>query len=433
MLRQVLINVKGEFLYQKNFGNALSNEDIQKIYQKIQEEIAKGQIEHLSSLDYFRYKASFKFVQQYDLMFLFVTDLSDQKDRVEKQLERMHKEFMDTFGTFIDEGISKEDFKIFEPVVEKTHKNLKPKISLVGFSGVGKTTITRLITAQDIPTEHVPTITGDIGTIKIGKLHFSLWDFAGQEQFSFLWNKFIQGSDGVLLITDSTLENIEKSKYFVDLIRSETPYAHAAIIGNKQDLPEAMPPDDIERHLSMRVYPMVAVDPKNREKMINIIANILDIATEDSEFFKPIAERDAMIKEADAAMSAGDTEKALVLYEKLVQKCLELGDDKLSQEYNLKAQALKKGTESETSGSAPSPIQPAISTAPQTSIPKPPAEKAVELIKEYKVKIASVAQKMADLELQNISGDLSDADFKDKMGRLEQLKAKMEQQMKDLQ
>ena len=29
---------------------------------------------------------------------------------------------------------------------------------------------------------------------------------------------FIQGSDGVLLITDSTIENCEKSKYFTELI-----------------------------------------------------------------------------------------------------------------------------------------------------------------------------------------------------------------------
>jgi small GTP-binding protein len=364
---------------------------------------------------------------------LLISDLSDEFDRIKAQMERMYKEFMDTFGTFIDGEITKDDLVIFTPVVEKVHKNLKPKISLVGFSGVGKTTITRLITAQDIPTEHVPTITGDIGTIKIGKLHFSLWDFAGQEQFSFLWNKFIQGSDGVLLITDSSLENIEKSKYFVDLIRAETPYAHTAIIGNKQDLPEAMPPDDIERHLTLKVYPMVATDKNNRQKMINIIANILDIATEDSEFFKPIAERDAMIKEAEVAINCGDREKALHLYETLVQKCLELGDDKLSQQFNLKAQALKKGGGADSSVLAPLPVQPAIPAAPQPTVPKPPAEKAEELIKEYKVKIASVAQKMADLELQNITGDLSDADFKEKIGRLEQLKVKMEQQMKELQ
>ena len=114
-------------------------------------------------------------------------------------------------------------FAIFDPTVEVIHKNLRPKMSLVGFSGVGKTTITRLIMAEEIPMEHIPTITGDIATIKIGKLHFHLWDFAGQEQFSFLWQNFIKGSDAVLLITDSTLENCEKSKYFVELIKKEAP------------------------------------------------------------------------------------------------------------------------------------------------------------------------------------------------------------------
>ncbi len=85
--------------------------------------------------------------------------------------------------------------------------------------------------AEEIPMEHIPTITGDIATIKIGKLQFHLWDFAGQEQFSFLWQNFIKGSDAVLLITDSTLENCEKSKYFVELIKKELlmPTRHVSV------------------------------------------------------------------------------------------------------------------------------------------------------------------------------------------------------------
>ena len=126
------------------------------------------------------------------------------------------------------------------------HRNLKPKIALVGFAGVGKTTIKQLIKMDEIPLQHVPTITGEIATIKIGKLFFRLFDFAGQEQFKFLWKGFIKESDAVLVVTDSTLKNIEKSKFFLELKTKEVPHARAAIIGNKQDLSNALSVKEIE-------------------------------------------------------------------------------------------------------------------------------------------------------------------------------------------
>ena len=162
---------------------------------------------------------------------MFVSDLSDKFENIKKELDKCRKEFMGMFEAVLDQKLDEQTFAIFDPTVEVIHKNLRPKMSLVGFSGVGKTTITRLIMAEEIPIEHIPTITGDIATIKIGKLHFHLWDFAGQEEFSFLWQNFIKGFDAVLLITDSTLENCEKSKYFVELIKKEVlmPTRHVSV------------------------------------------------------------------------------------------------------------------------------------------------------------------------------------------------------------
>jgi len=133
-------------------------------------------------------------------------------ENLKDQMSLLKTEFLNLFSDVLKGEFDASMFDLFEPTLDKIHRNLKPKISLVGFSGVGKTTITRLIKAEEIPTEHIPTITGDISTIKIGKLQFNLWDFAGQEEFSFLWNKFIHGSDAVLLISDSSIENVEKSR-----------------------------------------------------------------------------------------------------------------------------------------------------------------------------------------------------------------------------
>ena len=232
-------------------------------------------------------------------------------------------------------------FDVLNSIIDGTHRNLRPKISLVGFSGVGKTTITQLIKAEEIPLEHIPTINGDVATIKIGKLTFPLWDFAGQEQFSLLWNRFIKGSDAVLLITNSTLENIEKSKFFLEFIKEEAPYAHSAIIGNKQDLPNALSVENIERITGVKTYSMVAIKPGNREKMMQIIADILDMSAEVSPLLKPIIERDLLMNNAQTALLNGDFEQAGSYFEKIADLCIEIGDDTLGKEFYEKSRTLK--------------------------------------------------------------------------------------------
>ncbi|MFX1382852.1 MAG: ADP-ribosylation factor-like protein [Promethearchaeota archaeon] len=214
-------------------------------------------------------------------------------------------------------------------------------MSLCGFSGVGKTTTTRLIKAEEIPMQHVPTITGDIATIKIGKLQFSLWDFAGQEQFSYLWTNFIKGSDAVLLITDSTIENVEKSKFFLELIKEQAPNAHTAVIGNKQDLPDAMTPETIEKILGLKTYSMIANRAENREKMITIIADVLEMSANVSPLLKPLRERDNLTEEAKIALETGNFQQAVQLFEKIGDLCIDLGDDVLSKEFFNKAEKIK--------------------------------------------------------------------------------------------
>ncbi|MHA1854943.1 MAG: ADP-ribosylation factor-like protein, partial [Promethearchaeota archaeon] len=342
MLRQVFITLDREPIYKREFGKALDKSDFVQVFKQISKEASKiATAENIQYHDYFKYRISYLSVPDKNLIFFFVSDLSDKFSNVKKELMKCRREFLDMFGEILDEKLDEDTFEIFDPTIDLIHKNLRPKISLIGFSGVGKTTITRLITADDIPMEHIPTITGDIGTIKIGKLHFHLWDFAGQEQFSFLWNNFIKGSDAVLLITDSTLENCEKSKYFIELIKKEAPLAHTAVIGNKQDLPDAMPIIDIERHLNMKCYSMIATDPANRDKMITIIGDILEMSGEISPLLKPLIERDRKMIEAEEAIEKGDFKLGMKIFEELADLSLDLGDDRVSQDFHEKAQKIR--------------------------------------------------------------------------------------------
>ena len=291
--------------------------------------------------DYYKYRISYITEKGSELIFLFVTGLTDNFENIKKELIKCKKEFLNLFEDVLEHKIDDKTFEIFDPTVDAIHRNLRPKISLIGFSGVGKTTITRLIKAEEIPMQHIPTITGDIATIKIGKLHFHLWDFAGQEQFSYLWNNFVKGSDAVLLITDSTLENIEKSKFFLELIKEQAAQAHTSVIGNKQDLDDAMKPEQIEKILGLKTYSMIANDSNNRDKMITIIADVLEMSAEVSPLLKPLLERDTYMEGAAKALENAEFGKAATLFDKISDLCIELGDDSLGKEFYEKSQKIK--------------------------------------------------------------------------------------------
>jgi len=292
--------------------------------------------------DFYKYRVSYITVSELNLIFLFVASLTDKIENIQKELIRCKNEFLNLFEEILDHKFDAKTFDVFDPTIDVIHRNLRPKISLIGFSGVGKTTITKLIKADEIPTQHIPTITGDIATIKIGKLHFHLWDFAGQEQFSYLWNNFIKGSDAVLLITNSSLENVEKSKYFLELIKEQAPNAQSAVIGNKQDLKNAMNPVQIEKILGLKTYSMIAKNPNNRDKMIQIIADILEMSAEVSPLLKPLLERDKLTEEAVGALKNADFNKAAFLFDKISDLCIELGDDSLGMEFYEKSQKIKE-------------------------------------------------------------------------------------------
>jgi len=340
MLRQVYILKEGDIIYQRDFGKALTSENFQSILQEIETQVSRGLLDDFGSTNFFKQKIIYTTDSELGLIFIFIIGFNDNVETVKKELKKLKTEFLVSFGDILD-NLDYSLLEIFDPLIVSIHKKIKTKISLVGFSGVGKTTITRLISAEEIPDTHIPTITGKVSTIKIGKLVFHLWDFAGQEQFSYLWSDFIFGSDAVLLISDSSLENVEKSRYFVELIRDQTPNAYSAAIANKQDRDEALSVEKIEEILGIKVYGMIAIEANNRDKMIQIIADILGMSTEVSPLLKPIFERDKLIKLAKTSLENGDIAESVEYLEKIADLCLSLGDDALYKEYCQKAEKFK--------------------------------------------------------------------------------------------
>lgn len=293
MLRQAFVLKGNEIIYKRFYGNALGNSEIEDLSFRIITEAKRTLGRPTSYFDFIKFRVSYDVELDYNLIFIFITGLMDDFFRtIKTQLTNFKNLFLNRFVDKLkDKGLKDLNFVGINVALDEMHRNLKPKIAVVGFAGVGKTTIKKLIKMDKIPLQHVPTITGEIATIKIGKLFFRLFDFAGQEQFKFLWKGFIKESDAVLIVTDSTLKNIEKSKFFLDLKAKEVPHSRAAIIGNKQDLSNALSVAEIEKITGLKTYPMIANRRENRNKMIRIIADILDMSSENSPLLAELFEK----------------------------------------------------------------------------------------------------------------------------------------------
>jgi small GTP-binding protein len=136
------------------------------------------------------------------------------------------------------------------------------KVAFIGAPMVGKTTLIRLLTGESLPKEYQPTIGLDFGKIVLGQHEFSLWDLAGQEQFAFLWEMFLKGTKLIFAVTDSTEQNVLLTKKIVE--KTKKCCQKLICIANKQDLPGALTPEQIEKQLNVETYGMTALDPEYR-------------------------------------------------------------------------------------------------------------------------------------------------------------------------
>ncbi len=181
MLRQVFVLQGNDIIYRRVYGNALNSSEIEDISFKIIREAKRSLGETMGYFDFIKFRVSYDVELENNLIFLFITGLMDDFYRVIKtQLMNFKNLFLNRFSIKLKDNQSQDlDFKGINVALDEMHRNLKPKIAVVGFAGVGKTTIKKLIKMDEIPLQHIPTITGEIATIKIGKLFFHLFDFAG--------------------------------------------------------------------------------------------------------------------------------------------------------------------------------------------------------------------------------------------------------------
>jgi len=204
-----------------------------------------------------------------DALLVFVTDKREDERSIADKLE--------TAAKALRRKLKKDGL---QAVIDSYEKLVGPcvitrlKIALVGEGGTGKTTTLNLLLGETPPLQYVPTIALNLETvenIRFGNYSLVLWDFAGQERFRTLWRFYFHGADVIFLVCDSSLRNVIISRDILKLIRRDAPKVPVFALANKQDLPNAMKPDVVQKLLGVPTYPMVAIDESRRDEMLNIL------------------------------------------------------------------------------------------------------------------------------------------------------------------
>ncbi|MFW9862613.1 MAG: ADP-ribosylation factor-like protein [Candidatus Thorarchaeota archaeon] len=206
-----------------------------------------------------------------DLLLVYVTDAQEDERAIADKLRDGATAIKSRIlQSGLQTMINEYEFAIESSIITKL------KIALVGEGGVGKTTTLHLLLGDTPPTQYVPTIALNLETVEnihFGNYSLVLWDFAGQERFRKLWRFYFHGADVIFLVCDSSLRNVIISKDILKLIRRDAPKVPLFAIANKQDKPNVMKPEVVQKILGVPTYPMVAIDKSRRDEMLRILMN----------------------------------------------------------------------------------------------------------------------------------------------------------------
>lgn len=339
MLRLVLIFKDRKKIYEKEYGKSLPEETYLPIIESLRDYLRNFVVDVLEFMQVVNFKLSYATDVEFDLLFILICDPTDRDDSMREEIKFIRHNFLEKFRDALSQGSENpQDYASIEQDVSISKSELRPKISLVGYSGVGKTTVTKLIKEEELPTRHIPTITGYISEIAVGDFEMYLWDLAGQIRYAEVWAQFMRGSDVIILMVDSTEQNVYESRFFTELCRKEAPYARIAIVANKQDLPGAMTPEQIGDVLDAGIYgyrvtPLVAIDVDQRIAALRVMAETAATNAKTLAEFQTLEDRKWALEAAKIAIEKGNLKEAAKTLDEIAYLSEQKGDPEGAQQY----------------------------------------------------------------------------------------------------
>lgn len=139
--------------------------------------------------------------------------------------------------------------KLFSSVVG----NKEVRVLILGLDNAGKTTILYKLQMGEVVTT-VPTIGFNVETVQYKNIRFQVWDLGGQTSIRPYWRCYYQNTNAIIYVVDSSdgeRMGISKQELHTMLEEEELKDAVLMIFANKQDMPQALPEQDIAEKLGL--------------------------------------------------------------------------------------------------------------------------------------------------------------------------------------
>eukprot|EP01102_Stenamoeba_stenopodia_P020693 TRINITY_DN8163_c0_g1_i1.p1 TRINITY_DN8163_c0_g1~~TRINITY_DN8163_c0_g1_i1.p1 ORF type:complete len:190 (+),score=36.13 TRINITY_DN8163_c0_g1_i1:219-788(+) len=128
------------------------------------------------------------------------------------------------------------------------------ELTLVGLQHSGKTTLVNVIAAGQFSEDMIPTVGFNMKKVTRGNVTIKLWDIGGQPRFRSMWERYCRGVNAIVFVVDSADHaQFETAKKELHELLSKPPLANIPllVLGNKNDLPECAPIEQLKEKLDL--------------------------------------------------------------------------------------------------------------------------------------------------------------------------------------
>lgn len=133
-------------------------------------------------------------------------------------------------------------------------KEKEMRLLMVGLDNSGKTTIVKKLSHEDI-TDISPTLGFNIKTMSFQGFKLNIWDIGGQKTLRPYWRNYYEKTDGLIWVVDSAdLSRLQDCRQELQqLLKEERLFgATLLVLANKQDVPSALGPQELEEVLDLK-------------------------------------------------------------------------------------------------------------------------------------------------------------------------------------
>uniref|UniRef100_A0A0B6ZBQ6 ADP-ribosylation factor 6 n=1 Tax=Arion vulgaris TaxID=1028688 RepID=A0A0B6ZBQ6_9EUPU len=138
-------------------------------------------------------------------------------------------------------------------LLSKVFGNKEMRILMLGLDAAGKTTLLyKMKLGQSVTT--IPTVGFNVETVTYKSVKFNVWDVGGQDKIRPLWRHYFTGTQGLIFVIDcADRDRIDEARQELHRIINDREMRDAIILvfANKQDLPDAMKPHEVQEKLGL--------------------------------------------------------------------------------------------------------------------------------------------------------------------------------------